>query len=541
MGLKARFFISILVVFLISYACNEKDNSTQKNTQYAIVDINPNLDDLNENQKKVINYLIKAAKQADDIFWKQTYGEKNNLLYQLRNESQEIKNLVLLNYGPWDRFNENKPLIDDYSSKPKGSNLYPPNFTREDFLTIADTNKYCPYTVIREDSEHNYTVIKYYNEYATNLKQAIGYIQKAEKICINPSFKYYLNQLISDLKKDEYTNSFSAWLKINNYPINFLFGPHERFSNEDDLMNIKSVYGSILLRPIEKWEPKTDSIFKAITYLHSCLPINKEVRTEIPSTNGNEVGVYDIIACSGKWNAGAKEISMFMPQDPLFHLKYGSKKLFFNNAAHAKYNFILMPIGNNLITENQRKHISYISFVENILFGDISNGLDIKKTINNESVQQQLKESFAVIKIASSQISSQYLASKYNEYSGKDDETTMNNYVTFLSNIIRTIRFGITNSYSRANTVIFNMLINKGAIEYNPDKREYSVNYEKMKQQSFEITEDLLRIQSEGNYEEAKKLIAEMGYIKDETIIDLYFLSNKNIPKDISYNQKLFN
>lgn len=538
MKFQAKVFGLISLIIIIS-SCNETDNTQKEDIQYSTVEISPNLDDLNENQKKVIYFLIKAAKQADDIYWKQTYGEKNELFYKIRNEDQQIKDLVTANYGPWDIFNENKPIIDGFDVRPIGNNLYPKHFTREDFLSLKDTNKYSNFTVIKEVDKNEFIVVPYFTEYRQNLIQAINYIQKAANICENASFSNYLNALISDIKKDNYNDSFKAWMQVSNYPIDFLFGPLEKFSNEDGFMYIKSIYASVLIKPIEKWNSKTDSILKTMTYLHSCLPIGENTRTVIPSISTNELGVYEIIVCTGKWNSGAKEISMYMPQDPAFHLKYGSKKLLFDNAARSKYNLILKPIGDKLLANNQQKFINYQSFVENLIFGDISNGLDIKETASGENVQTKLKDTYAVIKIASSQISSQYLVYKYNDVTEKDIKKTMNNYVTFLCNILRTIRFGVTNSYTRANILIFNLLKENGAIEYNADERAYSINYEKMKLQSLKISEELLRIQSEGDYDGAKKLISEKGYIQDETIIDLYYLSNNNIPKDISYNQKM--
>jgi hypothetical protein len=523
-------------------SCSGENNSDSADSnksnidQYAKIQLYADLSELDEHHRKIIHYLTKAAKQADAIFWKQTYGEKNELLYLYRNKPDDIKEYITINYGPWDRFNDNKPFIEGIGEKPKGSNLYPKDMTTEEFNEIKDQDKYSPFTILIRDKRGKIKTKRYYEAYKSNLDQAIHYINKAIDICDNKEFKEYLIALTEDIKKDEYTNSFIKWMNVDNYPINFIFGPVESLSNEDQLYNLKNTYASVILLPKMEWRETSKKLMQLMPYLQNSLPIEDGLKSEIPS-EGTHIDVNEMIICSGKWNTGAKEISIFLPQDPNFHLNYGSKKMLFENAVSAKYNLILKPIGNKLIDKDQRDLIRYESFVENLMMSEIGNGLGIKKTKDGKSVKLALQDTYTVSEITYSLIVSQYFMAKKLEIDGADADEIMSHYVTFVTSLLRIVRYGIKNAYSVASMIVFNYLLDNEAIIYDRDKRTYYVEYDNMKLHTYKMTEYILKIHADGDYKESTKLIREKGYIHDELLIDLYYLQQENIPTDIIYDQ----
>ncbi|MEA3318153.1 MAG: Zn-dependent hydrolase, partial [Bacteroidota bacterium] len=88
-----------------------------------------------------------------------------------------------------------------------------------------------------------------------------------------------------------------------------------------------------------------------------------------------------------------------------------------------------------------------------------------------------------------------------------------------------------------ANIIRFNYFKNEGAFTRDKRTETYSVNFEKMKTAMLKLAEEILTIQGEGNYEAAKKLVDENGYIKDDLLNDLYRIQYNHIPKDICFIQ----
>ena len=63
------------------------------------------------------------------LFWIEAYGDKQALLDSLKTDTE--KQLVMINYGPWERLNNNKPFIAGIGPKPAGANFYPVNMTED--------------------------------------------------------------------------------------------------------------------------------------------------------------------------------------------------------------------------------------------------------------------------------------------------------------------------------------------------------------------------------------------------------------------------
>ena len=99
-------------------------------------------------ERECITHLIKAAQIADRIFWKQTYGDKDQFLKGIKDSSE--RKFAEINYGPWDRLNNNEPFMKGYGPKPDGVNFYPRDFSLQgidaDMLAFVKS----PYAIVRD-------------------------------------------------------------------------------------------------------------------------------------------------------------------------------------------------------------------------------------------------------------------------------------------------------------------------------------------------------------------------------------------------------
>jgi predicted DNA-binding transcriptional regulator YafY len=63
------------------------------------------------------------------------------------------------------------------------------------------------------------------------------------------------------------------------------------------------------------------------------------------------------------------------------------------------------------------------------------------------------------------------------------------------------------------------------------------VNYEKMKDAMLSLSEMILIIQGDGDYEKAEQMIEEKGYIREHLQKDLDRINEAGIPRDIVFEQ----
>ena len=117
-----------------------------------------------------------------------------------------------------------------------------------------------------------------------------------------------------------------------------------------------------------------------------------------------------------------------------------------------------------------------------------------------------------------------------------EEGTLKDYYTTFLAGIFRSVRFGATSAHGKANMVRFNYFAEQGAFTRNAEGL-YSVNIEKMTAAIDSLSEMILVLQGNGDYEGVKKLVAETGIIKADLKESLARIEAANIPVDITFKQ----
>ena len=117
------------------------------------------------------------------------------------------------------------------------------------------------------------------------------------------------------------------------------------------------------------------------------------------------------------------------------------------------------------------------------------------------------------------------------------EKEMMDNFVTFMAGIFRSVRFGAASAHGKANMMRFYYFQEAGAFTRDGETGTYRVNFEKMKQAMLDLSNEILVIQGEGDYDTATKLIEEKGFIRDVLQKDLDRISEAGIPRDIRFVQ----
>jgi len=115
----------------------------------------------------------------------------------------------------------------------------------------------------------------------------------------------------------------------------------------------------------------------------------------------------------------------------------------------------------------------------------------------------------------------------------------MDDYVTFLAGILRSVRFGAGDAHGKANMVRFHFFEQQGAFSRDPASGRYRVDFDKMQSAMNALSEKLLTIQGNGDYAAAKEMTDTMGVISPELAADLKRLETAKIPVDVIFEQGL--
>jgi hypothetical protein len=533
---------ALLILLFTLGLCKRDSNKGQNITNdeimkrikdFAEVKLTADLSTLSENQRKMIPILIEISEIMDGLFWEQAYGDKEELLKSIDTEAG--RKYALINYGPWERLNNNRPFIKSAGEKPAGANFYPADMTKEEFMSFGADGKTSLYTIIKRNDNGGLVSVPYHVAYEDELTRASRLMIEAAELAGDPGFKKYLKLRAEAFLTDNYFESDMAWMDMKTNKIDFVVGPIETY--EDQLFGYKASFEAFILIKDMEWSRRLDRYSSFLPQLQKELPADKKYKSESPGSS-SDLAVYDAIYYAGDCNAGSKTIAINLPNDEQVQLVKGSRKLQLKNSMKAKFDKILIPIAQELIMEDQQEHITFDAFFANTMYHEVAHGLGIKNTINNKgTVREALKESYSAFEEGKADILSLFLINKLHEM-GEIDNDMMDNYVTFLAGIFRSIRFGATSAHGKANLIRFNYFKEKGAFYINEDGK-YGVNYNELQKAVNSLSELIIIVQGDGDYDKANEIINKYGVIDADLATSLKKLEEKDIPVDIVFRQGL--
>lgn len=486
---------------------------------------------LTDDEKSVIPILIEAAKIMDGLFWQEAYGDKETLLSGI--EDEQLRSYATINYGPWDRLDGDKPFIDGVGEKPLGSGFYPTDMTKEEFEAWENADKTSLYTFVERDSEGKLQTVWYHERFASEVNRAADLLDSAASITKEQGFKKYLTERAKALRSDDYYVSDIAWMDMTENGLDCIIGPIENY--EDKLYNYKAAHEAYVLVKDKEWSKRLAKYATLLPKLQEGLPVPLEYKTETPGRD-SQLGAYDVVYYAGDCNAGSKTIAVNLPNDEKVQLEKGTRRLQLKNAMRAKYDKILVDIARELIAEDQLQHITFDAFFGNTMFHEVAHGLGIKNTISGKgTVREALQEEFSALEEGKADILGLYMVTELYKMGELTEGSVMDNYVTFLAGIFRSVRFGASSAHGRANMVRFNYFKEHGA--FTKENGKYRVDFDKMQEAMNSLSELILKLQGDGDKEGVIKLMEEMGNVPEDLQADLDRLKDANIPVDVVFNQ----
>ncbi len=546
---RARPSLALIVASCLLVTCTPGSEEGATET----MDIKDRLDDytsfrldsdlsvLTENERRMLPLLIDAARVMDGLFWRQSFGDKDELIARVTGPS--VRRYIEINYGPWDRLAGNEPFVDGIGPKPPGARFYPPDMTKEEFEAASAVSSEAAeslrglYTFVRRNAEGRLATQAYHEVFAEDLRQASAKLLQAAELAEDLGLRKYLELRAQALVDDNYQPSDFAWMEMKDNTIDIIIGPIETY--EDRLFGYKAAYEAYVLIKDKEWSARLAKYTGLLPDLQRGLPIEDAYKQETLGAE-SDLNAYDVVYYAGDCNAGAKTIAINLPNDEEVQLRKGARRLQLKNAMRAKFDKILIPIAGVLIAEDQRRHVQFDAFFANTMFHEVAHGLGIKNTLTGRgTVREVLKDKASALEEGKADVLGLYMVTKLHERGELGDADLMDNYVTFLAGIFRSIRFGASSAHGVANLLRFNFFKQAGAFTRDEAAGVYRVKLDRMEHAVDVLSEKILRLQGDGDYDGVVKLVEEMGQIEPTLQADLDRLAGAGIPIDVTFEQGL--
>ncbi len=492
---------------------------------FAPVNITADINGIPNSERAALVKILEAARVMDGLFLEQVWSGNPSLLLQLQNDrsaaGRAALDFFLVNKGPWSRIEENKPFISNVPDKPKGAAYYPSDSTREEIASWIDELSESErrvatgfFTTIRRDENGELQSIPYSLEYQGPLTLAATYLREAAALTVEPSLRRYLETRADAFSSNDYYDSDIAWMELD-ADIEPTIGPYEVY--EDEWFNYKAAFEAFITVRDDAETAQLSRFADELQELEDNLPISPEYRDPQLGELA-PIRVVNVVFTAGDANSGVQTAAFNLPNDERVVRDKGSKRVMLKNVQQAKFDHVLTPITIVALPDQERAEVSFDAFFTHILMHELMHGLgphSIEVNGRATTVRQALQETYSTIEEAKADISGLWALHRLIDKGVIDQTLERSIYTTFLASTFRSIRFGINEAHGRGVAIQLNTFLDTGAVIVNNDGT-FTVNHDRIRSAVENLTNRLMTIQAEGNYQEAQNILTTLGVIRPD-------------------------
>lgn len=420
---------------------------------------------LSENQKKVLDKLIKASKLVAPI-----YGLQIN---------------------------------DKYP----GANFYPHNATKEEILEASknDSQILSPYTIVKRKKDGSLEAVPYHVEYASLLKPVVKLIREAASLTDNKDFAKRLEVQADALESGSYEAADIYWLSMKPYKIDIVIGPIERY--EDDLLFKKTCYSAEVGVLDEQATKEAEKIRDAILSSEKkSFSLSQRVYPE----GHLQVRMDEVPLMSGLY-ARTNFAGCYLPNDPQLTEKYGSELMIYLSVVRGNFEKIHFPIFREIFQENFQK-----SYDKQLLLNASQKLLLIKNVsdalLTYKDAEERLGQYYPLVQDMAAFILAVKNAGSLllkDMISQKELEAMIIMFLCRAFDSVKMIhKVKSMSHYGQGYAIALNYFIESGALKHN---KVIWINFTKMFVALGDLSLSLDKILAFGDAEDAKQLLKEYG------------------------------
>ena len=492
---------------------------------------------LSPRERQMVDQLVIALQQFENIFWRQSDPEGVALYKALEKVdtplARNTRHYLFINGSRWDLVNENEPFIGR-QPMPPGHALYPADLTRTqvDAYVAAHPDRkavvFDPYTIVRRKGA-DLTGVKYHDEFAAFLKPAAAALRKAADLADDQAFGKFLRLRADALFTDDYYASDLAWLDLQNPKFDIIYAPYETYL--DDLLGVKTSYGAAILIRNDVESQKLALYQKWIPEIQDALPLAPADR---PSVRGHvtPMEVMDAPLRAGDLRHGYQAVADNLPNDPRIHEQKGTNKIFFKNFMDARVNEVILPLAARIMNPAQAKRASAEGYLATTVMHEICHGLGpafARVNGKNVSIREAIGRTFSALEEAKADVvgmlALRWLVDKGVLPKGRLEEY----YASELAGIFRTVRFGTGEAHGRAEMMEFNYFSEQGA--FVKANGRYQVDFAKIGPATGRLAKELLEQEATGDRSRADAWFSK--YDKMPADLKASLAAAKDVPVDI--------
>ena len=496
-----------------------------------------NASTLSARERQMIDQLVIALHQLENIFWRQSDPEGLALYKALEKVdtplARSTRHYLFINGSRWDLVNENEPFVGR-QPMPPGHALYPADLSRAQVDAYVNAHPdrkaliFDPYTIVQKKGAE-LSGAKYHDEFAAFIKPAAAALREAADLADDQAFANFLRLRADALFTDDYYASDIAWLDLQNPKFDIIYAPYETYL--DDLLGVKTSHGAAILIRNDVESQKLALYQKSVPDIQDALPLPAADR---PSVRGHvtPMEVMDAPLRAGDLRHGYQAVADNLPNDARIHEQKGTKKIFFKNFMDARVNEVILPLAARIMDPAQAKRASAEGYLATTVMHEICHGLGpafARMGGKNVSIREAIGRTFSALEEAKADVVGMHALRWLVDKDVLPKERLEEYYASELAGIFRTVRFGTGEAHGRAEMMEFNYYSEQGA--FVKANGRYRVDYSKIGEATARLAKELLEQEATGNRARADAWFSK--YDKMPADLKAALASAKDVPVDI--------
>lgn len=489
----------------------------------AVVEMAPDTSYLSAEERQVVNLLIEASGYMSEIYKRQRLADYDQARSAVANNRRADRALLLAmfdrNFGPWDELAELHPFWGSMPM-PEGAGFYPTDLTREEFDAYLAAHPgeaaalTSDYTVVRREGG-KLVAVPYSQAYAQWLVPAARLLEQASQVTSNPSLKKFLSLRAKAFLTDDYFESELAWMDLEGTPIEVAIGPYEVYT--DRLYGKKTSFESFVTLKDPAASAALDKYKGYLRDMEANLPIPEEHKN-FQRGFASPIAVADQIQGGGDNVPGVQTIAFNLPNDERVREAKGAKKVILSNVLGAKFDRILDPIADLVLSESQAPLVVRKYMQLETLFHELSHSLgpgtitvDGRKT----TVNAELKDRYSALEESKADVAGVwnilFMMEKGELPVAEKDQL----FATYFAGIFRSVRFGVTDAHGEGAALQYGYLKQYGAFHWDAAQGHYVIDPARIEAGLRALLHDQLMLQARGDYEGTKAFFERYAHLDE--------------------------
>lgn len=494
---------------------------------------------LTQEERDVVNLLIKASDLMSEIYLRQRFADNPQVRQAISMSRRADRDLLLemfdRNFGPWDQLADLHPFWGA-EPMPEGGGFYPVDLTREElesYIAAHPDQKgelLSPYTVVKREGDR-LIAVPYSVEYKEWLEPASKLLEQAAERTSNASLRKFLTLRAKAFRSDDYFESELAWMDLDGTPIEVAIGPYEVYT--DRLMGTKTAFESFVTLKDPEESARLAKYKDHLREMEANLPIEDRYKN-FQRGFASPIAVAEQVHGGGDNVPGVQTIAFNLPNDERVREAKGAKKVILSNVLGAKFDRILKPMAALVLKPDQSQHVVRKYMQYETLFHELSHSLGPGTIVvdgRTTTVDKALREQNPALEEAKADLAGVWnllLMMREGEIPTAEKPLI---FATYFAGIFRAVRFGALEAHGKGAALQYAYLRDKGAFTFDEAAQRYVIDDARMEAGIRDLLHEILMLQATGDYEGTKALMAR--WAKLDVQAEAAIASMSAIPVDI--------